>query len=72
MILVKGKVVYIQFDEILEQGILIITNKGGKKVFEEKIWRTNYKALNLDQPEGKYTLELDSEKLKVKKSFHLK
>ncbi len=72
MILVKEKVVYIHLCEYLEQGNVVITNKEGIKVFEEKICRTNFKALNIDLSEGKYTIEVDSEKLKVKKTFHYK
>lgn len=72
LILVREKIVYIQFEEILEQGNLVITNILGDKVFEEKISDTNYKAITLDQPAGKYRLEIYTDTSNIKKTFHIK
>lgn len=72
MILVKGKTVYVHLGEILKSGELFITNTLGNRVFQEEITNSHYKVIKLDQPQGRYQLVIDSEKLKTKKSFHLK
>lgn len=72
MILVKEKTVYIQLDEILKKGDMKITNALGNTVFHDKIANSHYKVVGLDQPAGKYWITVDSEKIKTRKSFHLK
>lgn len=72
LILVKEKTVYVHLDEILNSGKLIITNSTGNTVFEEDLLQSHYRIINLDQPEGKYWITIQSMKTKTKKSFHLK
>ena len=72
MILVKEKTVYVHLEEILKNGELTITNTIGKTVFQEKIADSHYEVITLNKPEGKYWIKIDSDKIKTKKSFHLK
>lgn len=72
MILVKEKTVYVHLEEILKNGELVITNTTGNAVFQEKIADSFYEVITLEQPEGKYWITIDSDKIKTKKSFHLK
>jgi hypothetical protein len=72
MILVKEKTVYIQLNEILKNGDLVITNITGNTVLHEKITSSHYEVIWLDQPAGKYWIKIDSERIKTSKSFHIK
>jgi hypothetical protein len=72
MLLVKEKTVYVHLDEILQNGKLVITNSLGNIVFREEITDSFYEVITLEQPEGKYWIKIDSDKIKIKKSFILK
>ncbi len=72
MLTVKEKTVYVHIYEILKTGILVITNSYGNTVFYKKIANSHYVIISLEQPIGKYWIEIDSDKVKTKKSFHLK
>jgi hypothetical protein len=72
MLLVKEKTIYVHLDEILQNGKLVITNSLGNIVFREKITDSFYEVITLEQPEGKYWIKIDSDKMKIKKSFTLK
>lgn len=72
MILVRDKTVHIHLGEILKQGNLVIDNARGEAVFSERIVNSYYEVIFLDQPNGKYWVRIDSDRLKIKKSFILK
>jgi hypothetical protein len=72
MILVRDKTLYIHLGEILKQANLVIIDAKGITVFSDKVTNSYYKVITLDQPKGKYWVNIDSENMKVKKSFLLK
>jgi len=72
MILVKNKTVFIRFGEILNNGRLNITNTLGRQVFNKEFTKSHYEIIPLHEPGGKYWLNVDSDSIKTKKSFHLK
>ncbi|MBI9036672.1 MAG: hypothetical protein JEY97_00945 [Bacteroidales bacterium] len=72
ILLVKQKTVYVHFDQILQSGKLVITNSRGNTVFREKLTDSFFEVITLEQPEGKYCIKIDSDKIKTKKSFNLK
>ncbi|MBE0655811.1 MAG: T9SS type A sorting domain-containing protein [Bacteroidales bacterium] len=72
MILVRDKTVYIQLGEILRNGNLSISDAHGKILMQVTILKSNFKVVDLNQPKGKYWVSIDSENMKVKKSFLLK
>ncbi|MBN1338899.1 MAG: hypothetical protein JXA03_06225 [Bacteroidales bacterium] len=72
MILVKDKTVFVRFGEILDKGRLDITNALGHQVFNKDFTKSHYEIISLREPGGKYWLTVDSDGIRIKKSFHLK
>ncbi|MCB2219840.1 MAG: T9SS type A sorting domain-containing protein [Bacteroidetes bacterium] len=72
MIVVREKTVYIHLSEILKQGNLSIYDAQGNTIFKDKIANSYYEVITLDQPKGKYWVRIDSENLKMHKTFLLK
>ena len=73
LILTKSKTVFIHLDKIIDNGKLVITNREGNIIFKKSILFSFYEIIKLTgQQGGKYWLRIDSEKIKVKKSFQLK
>ncbi|MCB0807507.1 MAG: hypothetical protein KDC05_17065 [Bacteroidales bacterium] len=72
MVLVRDKIVYIDLGEILKQGRLSIDDIKGNTVYKAEIADSHYEVIILDQPRGKYWVNITSDSLKTKKSFHIK
>ncbi len=72
LILTRKKTILVHFSELLKTGELRVLNSQGDKIFFKNVKNSILESFTLDQPEGKYWLIVNSDKMKIKKSFHLK
>ncbi len=72
LVLTRKKTILVHISELLEIGELSVINSQGDKVFHKDIKSSFFESFTLDQPEGKYWIVVNSGKMKIKKSFHLK
>jgi hypothetical protein len=71
LVVVIDKTLYIHFEEYLDNARITITNNNGEKIYENKINKSFYEIIKLDQPSGKYKLKVDSQQIFLTKTIQI-
>lgn len=71
IIIVEGKKLMIQFDQIVEAFTVLVRNLQQQIVFENTYFNTNFVAQAVDLRSGSYKVEISSIAMKQNKLIHI-
>ncbi len=68
----KDKNIYIHLDSIIESGKVIVSNSFHEVVLEKEIIKSDYEVLHINNEAGKYSIRIESESFKSRRSVIIK
>lgn len=66
-----GKQLFLQCSEIVKNAHVCLTNKNGLEVLNMKMTNTNFIKIDLDLPNGEYTIKMKEDQKTWKRNFYL-
>lgn len=71
LVTVDASTLYIQFDEVVNRGVIVVTDSKGKEVVRKTVIDSNFETISLKQLQGKYRIDFESGKLHLKRTVRL-